>query len=205
MSDIHDDAGHASAASADVPHDPADGTLGFATQIAQPGAAPVQAVLSPDQFRKIENMQRTVGKLSRRLTFMSLLNLLVLAALGWNWYAEHRKLVDGYIARIMNTSAAAPAAKPALPPPPAQAPAAPLPEAATAPAVRDPDQAAAAQKLFDDAKALETQGHYAEAMEKLDQVKSFSSINWPNGLKEMIDRLDEQKRDHPPGDFFGVH
>jgi hypothetical protein len=200
MSETHDDHNNAAPHPDEMPHDHAPTPMGFATQLASPQAAPIQAVLSPDQFRKIENMQRSIGKLSRRLTLMSLFNLLILILLGWSWYNDHQKLVDGYINRFTGGKTEAPAVKPAAAPA-AQAPA-PVP---SKPIERDPDQAATAQKLFDEAKALEAQGNYTEAMAKLDQVKSFSSVDWPQGLKEMMDHLESQKRAHPPGDFFGVH
>jgi len=57
----------------------------------------IQAILSSEQFRKVENMQRYVNKLSRRVTTLTLLNLLLLGLVGGGFYLDHQKLVDGYV------------------------------------------------------------------------------------------------------------
>ncbi len=76
---------------------------GAAIPVSTASPAPVQVMIAPEQFRKIENLQRTIGKLSRRLTLMALLNLIILGLLGWSWYGEpaHQKMVEKYFSMIM--------------------------------------------------------------------------------------------------------
>jgi hypothetical protein len=168
-------------------------------------AAPPQAVLSPQQFQKIESLQRSIGKLSRRLTSMVLLNLIILGLFGWSWYNDHQKLVDGWIARVQaKISTPATPALPAAPAPKTVAPKAP--SETFAPAVRNPQNAAAAQKLFNEAKKLERDGMFPDALDKLEKIQfTYPDVDWPAGLTEALARLNEKKSEASQSGFFGVH
>jgi len=178
----------------------------------------IQAILSSEQFRKVENMQRYVNKLSRRVTTLTLLNLLLLGLVGGGFYLDHQKLVDGYVhkwwpagtaPRTAPTPAPAPepvhaAAPSASSATPAATPPAP-PPAHYAPPVPDPKNVAAAQKLFDQAKILEIQGNYTEAVALLEKIQvSYSSPDWPKGLNAALARVRSAASEQSSPGFFGV-
>ena len=160
--------------------------------------APPQAVLSPEQFRKIETLQRTINKVSRRLTLLALFNLIALGLLGWSWYKDHQKLVDGWLGTTPKTATSA---QPATPPKPVPAAAA-APSPSTPP-VRNAANAAAAQKLLQEARELERQGIYPDAIEKLNQIKfGYADTDWPAGLLETITRIENERQQQKQNGIF---